>query len=107
MSLHASKGLEFDVVFIAGCEEGGIPAEAAGNDPDALDEENRLLYVGMTRARRHLILTRSRSRVVFGKRRVRPPSRFLKRIAPGLLDHSAARLSRKSVSRQMDLFPGD
>ncbi len=76
MTLHASKGLEFPVVFIVGCEETLLPYQREGEPVDT-GEERRLLYVGMTRAREKLILTHARRRVLFGKTLSNPPSRFL------------------------------
>lgn len=80
MTIHAAKGLEFPVVFIAGCEDGIIPctvmAESEGRSFD-MDEERRLLYVAMTRARNELFLTRASRRSLYGKQLENPPSRFL------------------------------
>lgn len=79
LTVHASKGLEFSVVFVAGCEEGVFPLE--GNDEgEALEEERRLFYVAMTRAKRLLYLTCARSRKIYGKRALLEPSRFLSEI---------------------------
>ncbi|RIK44269.1 MAG: AAA family ATPase [Chloroflexi bacterium] len=76
MTLHAAKGLEFPVVFITGCEEGLLPYERPGEEPD-VEEERRLFFVGMTRARRKLVLTHARTRFLFGQRLQNEPSRFL------------------------------
>ena len=75
MSLHASKGLEFPVVFIVGCEEGLLPY-GAGRGLD-FEEERRLFYVGLTRAGRKLVLTHARKRVLFGQFMENAPSRFV------------------------------
>ena len=77
MTLHAAKGLEFDVVFLAGMEDGLLPHANSRDDPDRLEEERRLAYVGMTRARIQLALTAARSRFLFGQRQPTRPSRFL------------------------------
>jgi len=77
MTLHAAKGLEFDVVVLAGLEDGLLPHANSHDDPERLEEERRLAYVGMTRARRWLALTAARSRFLFGKRLSTLPSRFL------------------------------
>jgi len=78
MTLHAAKGLEFPVVFIAGCESGIIPYVPPDREtPEFPDEEQRLFYVGMTRARRVLYLTAARKRTLFGKTLERPVSPFI------------------------------
>jgi DNA helicase-2/ATP-dependent DNA helicase PcrA len=89
MTLHAAKGLEFDTVFLVGMEEGLIPHLRAVHDPGQMEEERRLCYVGMTRARNRLILTRARERSYFGDRRVTLPSRFLSEIPPECFDEPA------------------
>ncbi len=85
MTLHASKGLEFPVVFIVGCEEGLLPYRREGKVFDA-DEERRLFYVGMTRAQHKLILTHAKTRFLFGQRQHPEPSRFLNDIEQALLE---------------------
>ena len=93
MTLHAAKGLEFDVVFLAGLEDGLLPHANSHDDPDRLEEERRLAYVGMTRARHWLALTAARSRFLFGTRTPSRPSRFLLELpSAGLLDVSDAPL---------------
>ncbi|MGE3681076.1 MAG: ATP-dependent helicase [Bdellovibrionales bacterium] len=84
MTLHISKGLEFPVVFMIGMEEGLFPSGRAidSNDPTGVEEERRLAYVGMTRARKKLFLTYARSRRVWGQEQMHPPSRFIKEIPP-------------------------
>jgi DNA helicase-2/ATP-dependent DNA helicase PcrA len=85
MTLHSAKGLEFDTVFIVGVEEELCPhLRAAENEAD-LEEERRLLYVGMTRARRRLLLSRAETRFQFGQQRSTEPSRFLQEIPRTLL----------------------
>lgn len=76
MTLHAAKGLEFPVVFIVGMEEGLFPSERMG-DPSDIEEERRLAYVGMTRAKEKLYLTFAKSRFTYGSRNYSMPSRFL------------------------------
>jgi DNA helicase-2/ATP-dependent DNA helicase PcrA len=89
MTIHASKGLEFPIVFIAGCEEGIIPysspAESKGRPPD-VDEERRLLYVAMTRAEQELFMTRAHTRTLHGLKVENPPSSFLKAIDPSICE---------------------
>jgi ATP-dependent DNA helicase UvrD/PcrA len=82
MTLHSAKGLEFHHVFLVGLEEGIAPHSRSLQRPEALEEERRLLYVGMTRARERLHLSWAQSRQFFGQRRVSEPSRFLSEI-PG------------------------
>ena len=77
MTLHAAKGLEFPVVFIVGMEEGLFPGSRCLEDPEELEEERRLAYVGMTRAMQRLFLTYAGSRFSFGDRSYNTPSRFL------------------------------
>ncbi len=77
MTLHSAKGLEFDVVFITGMEEGVFPHSRSLDDPQELEEERRLCYVGMTRARQRLYLCFTRQRTLFGATRRQVPSRFL------------------------------
>ena len=107
MTLHASKGLEFPVVFIVGCEDDLIPYRR-DDKPTDLEEERRLFYVGMTRAQQRLILSHARSRFLFGRRRENPPSPFLDDIENKLkeLKRSTARkpAKEKPEDRQMPLF---
>ncbi len=77
MTLHAAKGLEFPVVFMAGMEEGLLPHLRALDDPSQMEEERRVCYVGMTRAKERLYLTRARRRFMYGNVRANPASRFL------------------------------
>ncbi len=85
MTLHNAKGLEYPIVFIAGCEEGVFPHSRA-IDEGALEEERRLFYVGITRAMRQLYLTYARRRAVFGAQTFGLPSRFLDEIPADLLE---------------------
>ncbi len=80
MTLHAAKGLEFPAVIISGLEEGLFPHSRSTDGDDSLEEERRLCYVGMTRARRQLFLTSAGRRRVFGEYRATEPSRFLDEI---------------------------
>ena len=77
MTLHAAKGLEFDEVFLAGMEDGSLPHVSSRDDDDELEEERRLAYVGMTRAREKLTLSRVLRRMVHGEWMSREPSPFL------------------------------
>jgi len=77
MTVHASKGLEFDAVFITGLEEGLFPHENSMNDFDGLEEERRLMYVAITRARKRLYISHSQTRMLHGQTRYNVKSRFL------------------------------
>jgi DNA helicase II / ATP-dependent DNA helicase PcrA len=85
MTLHMAKGLEFAVVFLCGMEEGLFPHNRCVSDLEALEEERRLCYVGMTRAMRHLFLTYAEQRRVHGMDTHPAPSRFIKEIPPDIL----------------------
>ena len=80
MTLHAAKGLEFPVVFLVGMEDGLFPLARALMEDDQLEEERRLAYVGITRAKRELFLTNAYSRMMYGRMQNNPPSRFLAEI---------------------------
>lgn len=80
MTLHAAKGLEFPVVFLVGMEDGLFPLSRALMEDDQLEEERRLAYVGITRAKRELFLTNAYSRMMYGRMQNNPPSRFLEEI---------------------------
>ena len=86
MTLHTAKGLEFPTVFLTGFEDGIFPHMRAMSDPDELAEERRLAYVGITRARERLYLTRSTVRVMWGQPQYNPASRFIAEIPAHLLD---------------------
>ncbi|CAB4324286.1 MAG: DNA helicase PcrA [Actinobacteria bacterium] len=85
MTLHAAKGLEFPVVFLIGLEDGVFPHLRSIGDPDELEEERRLAYVGITRARERLHLSHAWARTMFGSTQYNPPSRFLDEIPANLV----------------------
>ena len=87
MTLHAAKGLEFPVIFLIGMEEGVFPLSRASEEPDELEEERRLAYVGITRAEEILFLTNANTRTLFGKTSYNRPSRFLREISDDLLQY--------------------
>ena len=91
MTLHSAKGLEFPVVFIAGMEEGMFPSVATMMNPDELNEERRLAYVGITRAKEILYFTKTNSRMLFGSTSYNKGSRFLNEIPDNLLEYSGGR----------------
>ncbi len=86
MTLHAAKGLEFPVVFLVGLEERLFPHVRSLEDPEAMEEERRLCYVGMTRARERLFLSNARRRRIFGQDQYNAPSRFIDDIPRELVD---------------------
>jgi DNA helicase II / ATP-dependent DNA helicase PcrA len=103
LTLHASKGLEFPVVFIPGCEEDIIPLRLKNKDFN-VDEERRLLYVGMTRAQNHLFLSHANQRLIFGQKRQQKPSLFTSAISETCLTRLAFNYSKKKVADQLGLF---
>jgi ATP-dependent DNA helicase UvrD/PcrA len=103
--MHAAKGLEFPVVFIVGLEDGLMPLTFGVPDPATLAEERRLLYVGMTRAKDRLLLSRAERRTLRGRVREQEPSRFLADIERELLRQQASDLPRrKPQAQQLSLF---
>jgi len=105
-TIHAAKGLEFPVVFIVGCEDGLIPIARAGQGLSDREEERRLFYVALTRAREQLYLTWSRKRRIHGRKEVRTLSPFVGDIAPQLLNHQAPQkpVARQAQQVQLKLF---
>lgn len=105
LTLHAAKGLEFPVVFLIGCEDGVLPLRF-GSEDENVDEERRLFFVGLTRARERLIVSHSRRRLWRGQLRESAPSPFLAAIPPALFEREVARpISRPRPSHsQLALF---
>ncbi len=87
MTLHAAKGLEFDTIIISGLEEGVFPSTHALHDPERLEEERRLLYVGITRAKERLLLTHAMYRSTYGNVMFQKPTRFLQEIPECYMQH--------------------
>lgn len=87
MTLHSAKGLEFPIVFMAGVEEGSLPHQRAFADEAELEEERRLCYVGLTRAKERASLSHARTRRIHGLEDYRMPSRFIQEIPPELINH--------------------
>ena len=86
MTLHTAKGLEFPVVFLTGMEHGIFPHQRSFADPSSMEEERRLAYVGITRARQRLYITRAESRSMWGQSQFNPASPFLDEIPSHLID---------------------
>ncbi len=103
MTLHAAKGLEFECVFIAGCEDGIIPYSLIENRVSDYDEEKRLLYVGMTRAKRFLILSHARKRFIYGREYNLKRSPFISNIENGLIELSEREYKRKEKEEDIQL----
>ncbi len=100
LTLHSAKGLEFPVVFLVGAEEGVFPSGRALTEPDDMEEERRLAYVGITRARRRLFICHAWSRSLYGTTAYNPPSRFLEEIPDELVDSQGNVSGRTSYGRQ-------
>jgi ATP-dependent DNA helicase UvrD/PcrA len=98
MTLHAAKGLEFPVVFLIGMEEGVFPHMRSLTEPAELEEERRLCYVGITRARQRLFLSHAWCRTLHGSTMYNPPSRFLDEVPAELIEEAAASRPRQQRS---------
>ena len=107
MTLHSAKGLEFDHVFLSGMEEGIFPHSRSQNDNEELEEERRLCYVGMTRAKQTLTLTRAVYRRMYGSERLTGslPSRFLQEIPAELIETAAGSLAEAGETRRYEPDP--
>ena len=106
MTMHASKGLEFSVVFICGCENGLLPFQPRCADTTNIDEERRLFYVAMTRAKDRLFITFSNKRKRFGKIEKKTLSPFVREIENNLITHETGAIQKKAKAgqRQLKLF---
>ncbi|MBI4238680.1 MAG: UvrD-helicase domain-containing protein [Deltaproteobacteria bacterium] len=96
MTLHLAKGLEFPIVFVVGMEEGLFPHARSFDDPDELEEERRLCYVGMTRAREQLYLCHAERRRLYGREQYNVPSRFLEELPEGAVTSDSKRVTGDS-----------
>ena len=109
MTLHAAKGLEFDTVFLPGWEEGlfPIPARMDEGGDKALEEERRLAYVGITRARRQAIISCAANRRIYGNWSASMPSRFLDELPPGQIQREgSASMARQRAAETPSVFTG-
>jgi len=102
MTVHSAKGLEFNAVFMSGLEEGLFPHEQSLNEKDGLEEERRLAYVAITRARRRLYLTFAQTRMLHGQTRYSLASRFLEEIPEGLKKWLTPRFARRERAPSFD-----
>jgi DNA helicase II / ATP-dependent DNA helicase PcrA len=106
MTLHSAKGLEFSLVFLCGMEDGLFPHQRSLNDPAGLEEERRLCYVGITRARRELYLTHAEQRRLHGVESFATPSRFLREIPAELLEEvRPAMIVSRPLYRRPEALP--
>jgi DNA helicase-2/ATP-dependent DNA helicase PcrA len=105
MTVHAAKGLEFDAVFVTGLEEGLFPHANALSDADGIEEERRLMYVALTRARKRLYLSYSQTRLLHGQTRYHLPSRFLDELPAASLKWLTPRAGRASMPAAMARAP--
>jgi DNA helicase-2/ATP-dependent DNA helicase PcrA len=106
MTLHCAKGLEFPVVFIVGIEEGLLPHYRRGEEIEDMEEERRLFYVGMTRAKQRLFLSRAEERSTFGVGRANLPSRFLDELPMDLIHFEEKRRKMESLFSQETSMAG-
>ncbi|MCA9365032.1 MAG: UvrD-helicase domain-containing protein [Candidatus Moranbacteria bacterium] len=104
MTVHSAKGLEFPFVFLIGMEEGLLPHSRAALSQHDMEEERRLLYVGVTRARQHAYLSFARHRLLFGSTQMNPPSRFLDDIPQELLEHVVKKHSSRNLTGSRSSF---
>ena len=102
MTLHSAKGLEYPTVFLVGMEDGVFPGHKSIDNPDDIEEERRLFYVGITRAKQHLYLTFARKRTIFGSTSYNPPSRFLKEIPAELLEGYEEAFAKKEDENEFE-----
>ena len=86
MTMHSAKGLEFPMVFIVGVEEGMFPSQRTIEEPDKMEEERRLAYVGITRAMKQLVICYAESRRLYGQEKFHKPSRFIREIPSELVE---------------------
>ena len=99
MTLHSAKGLEFPVVFLVGMEEGIFPHNMSIMENN-LEEERRLCYVGITRAKERLYLTNAKRRMLYGKDSMNLPSRFINEINPDLLEKNEKEQEQKFINKE-------
>ncbi|MDE6720821.1 MAG: ATP-binding domain-containing protein [Bacteroidaceae bacterium] len=104
MTIHSAKGLEFGTVFVVGLEEGLFPSDMVSGNPREMEEERRLFYVAITRAKTHCYLSYAQCRFRYGQMEFSAPSRFLKDIDPKYLDRQQSMFStRRSIDDDVQL----
>ncbi len=104
MTIHSAKGLEFEVVFLIGMEESIFPHANSLLEENGIEEERRLCYVGMTRAKKRLYLTNAKRRILYGKEQINLPSRFIKEIDPDLLDIVNTQMEDKPIINKASIY---
>ncbi len=104
MTIHSAKGLEFDIVFLVGMEEGIFPHANALMERDGIEEERRLMYVGITRARKELFLTNAKRRMLYGRDSSNPPSRFIEEIDNDLLEMTNNSIKEEKVIKKDEMY---
>lgn len=104
MTLHSAKGLEFDIVFLVGMEEGLFPHANALQEEDGIEEERRLMYVGITRARKKLYLTNAKRRMLYGRDNSNPPSRFIEEIDKELMEMSNSSIKEEKILKKEEMY---
>ena len=107
MTIHSAKGLEFEVVFLVGMEDGIFPHQNSFCEEGGLEEERRLCYVGITRAKRRLYISNAKRRLLYGKDVMNSPSRFIKEIAPDLLEVENEKMLPEEQINREELYHND
>ncbi len=107
MTLHSAKGLEFKIVFIIGMEEGLFPHQNSFTEEGGLEEERRLCYVGITRAKERLYLTNAKRRMLYGRETINAPSRFINEIEESLIEKTNASIKEESKVNKADLYSNE
>ena len=106
MTIHSAKGLEFPYVFLVGMEEGVFPGEMSRYSEEDMEEERRLAYVGITRAKKQLYLSSSAQRMLYGQTRRNEPSRFVREILPEYMEESCSPALERAMARGFGSFGG-
>jgi DNA helicase-2/ATP-dependent DNA helicase PcrA len=107
MTLHSAKGLEFEVVFMVGMEEGIFPHSRTFFEPDELEEERRLCYVGMTRAKQQLYMLHASSRMLYGNTQHNVPSRFISDIPEEMIEEPIGSNIGSLATARREAFDSD
>lgn len=107
MTIHSAKGLEFEVVFLIGMEDGIFPHQNSFCEEGGLEEERRLCYVGITRAKEKLYISNAKRRILYGKDVMNPPSRFIKEIDPDLLDVESINMFEEEKINKEELYKNE